>query len=353
MRQFLCFCFLIWCPILSLLGQTQLPNPGFENWPGSEYSSPKGWHSFDEASGPFAKTVSNKPGFGNPAALQRTAGHSGKYAVTIRCTKILGVAANGALTTGRVHMAAMTAASPKNYCYSDVNNGYAFKFTGRPDSLYFWAKFDMNGDVQATAKAHLHTQCNFRDFVDIGQESNIASAIFYFKDAGKGKWHQYKQPFKAYDKVYKATAAQAPIPTLKTWTRKPTHMLLSFSTNRNVMSGSKGDALSIDDIRLIYNKLLSSISVDDVEVADFCKSKKNYVAPCDKSAWTEGFPVVKAHTESPRAVADVQQATFANPVAIITVYHDDVYSGEAEPVVYCVRFVMRDEEPVCDGNSPK
>ena len=66
--------------------QVQMPNPGFENWPGEVTSSPKGWHSFDEAGGVFAKTVSNKGGVGNPAALERVAGHSGKYAVVLRCT---------------------------------------------------------------------------------------------------------------------------------------------------------------------------------------------------------------------------------------------------------------------------
>ena len=131
-----------------------MPNPGFENWPGEVTSSPKGWHSFNEAGGVFAKTMSNKGGPGNPAALERVAGHSGKYAVVLRCTKILGVSANGALTSGRVYMGAMGAASAKNYCFTDRANGYAFKFTGRPDSISFWAKFDMKEAVSATAKAH-------------------------------------------------------------------------------------------------------------------------------------------------------------------------------------------------------
>ena len=324
--------------VLPLQAQVQMPNPGFENWPGEVTASPKGWHSFNEAGGVFAKTMSNKGGPGNPAALERVAGHSGKYAVVLRCTKILGVSANGALTSGRVYMGAMGAASAKNYCYTDRANGYAFKFTGRPDSISFWAKFDMKESVYATAKAHLHTDCDFRDFVDIGQESDIASAILYFKNPKDGKWHKYKQAFKAYDKVYKATAAQAPIPTLNTWTRKPSYLLFCFSTNRYVMTGNKGDALYLDDIRLIYNKNLSAIQVDGTELYDYKKGQNDYVFFVSNTQETQ-LPVVTAFAESPRAVVEVQQATVQNPVAEIKVYHDDVYAGEAEPEVYTVRFV--------------
>ena len=326
------------CLAFASRAQVQMPNPGFENWPGEATSSPKGWHSFNEAGGVFAKTMSNKGGAGNPAALERVAGHSGKYAVVLRCTKILGVSANGALTSGRVYMGAMGAASAKNYCFTDRANGYAFKFTGRPDSISFWAKFDMKESVYATAKAHLHTDCDFRDFVDIGQESDIASAILYFKNPKDGKWHKYKQAFKAYDKVYKATAAQAPIPTLDTWTRKPSYLLFCFSTNRYVMTGNKGDALYLDDIRLIYNKNLSAIQVDGLELYDYKKGKHDYVYFVSGPKESQ-CPFVAATAESPRAVVEVRQATAEDPVAEIKVYHDDVYAGEAEPEVYTVRFV--------------
>lgn len=332
-------CILAFCAmVLPLQAQVQMPNPGFENWPGEVTASPKGWHSFNEAGGVFAKTMSNKGGPGNPAALERVAGHSGKYAVVLRCTKILGVSANGALTSGRVYMGAMGAASAKNYCYTDRANGYAFKFTGRPDSISFWAKFDMKESVYATAKAHLHTDCDFRDFVDIGQESDIASAILYFKNPKDGKWHKYKQAFKAYDKVYKATAAQAPIPTLNTWTRKPSYLLFCFSTNRYVMTGNKGDALYLDDIRLIYNKNLSFIQVDGTELYDYKKGQNDYVYFVSNTQETQ-LPEVTASAESPRAVVEVRQATAENPVAEIKVYHDDVYAGEAEPERYTIRFI--------------
>lgn len=324
-------------------GQTQVPNRGFEDWPDEATSSPKGWHSYDESTGAFSKAMSNKGSVGNPAALERVAGHNGKYAVAIRCTKILGVSANGALTLGRVCMNAMGASSPKNYCYTDRKAGYAFRFTGRPDSVYFWAKFNMKGDVHATAKAHLHTDCDFKDFVDIGQSSDIASAIFYIKNPKDNKWHQYKRAFKAYDKVYKATADQAPIPTLSNWTRKPNYMLFSFSTNRYVMKGDKGDELCLDDIRLVYNKALSSIMIDGSDMEDFDKNKTDYTWIVSPDLIGYGLPVVSAKTESPRASIEVRQATLDNPTATITVSHDDVESGEAEPRIYTVRFILEDK----------
>lgn len=319
------------------LAQTQAPNPGFEDWPGSVTSSPKGWHSYDEAGGIFANAASNKSG--NPTALERVTGHRGKYACVIRCNKIMGVAANGALTTGRVYMGAMGAGSSKNYCFTDRANGYAFKFTGRPDSVYFWAKFKMKGDVYATAKAHLHTDCDFRDFVDIGQPSDIASAILYFNDKGNGEWHQYKQAFKAYASPQKATAEKAPLPTLTNWTRKPSYLLFCFSTNRYVMKGSKGDALYLDDIRMIYNKALSSIEIDGIKLNDFHKETLEYTCFYSPDLMSGTLPCIDAQTESPRATVSIKQATMDNPVAVITVSHDDVESGEAAPRIYRVHFV--------------
>lgn len=333
-RLYLLLILLLGCKLLSY-GQTQAPNPGFENWPGISTSSPAGWHSYDESAGIFAGAASNKSG--NPPALERVSGHSGKYACVIRCNKILGVAANGALTTGRVYMGAMGASSPKNYCYSDRQGGYAWRFTGRPDSMYLWAKFKMSGDVCATAKAHLHTDCDFRDFVDVGQKSDVASAIMYIKDRGKGGWHQYKQAFKAYSSPQKATAEQAPMPTVSDWTRRPNYLLLSFSTNRYVMKGTKGDALYIDDIRMVYNKALSSIQIGGDTIPGFDKAVLNYNYFCFSD--NQVFPEVFATTESPRAEIVIEQATANHPVAIITVFHDDVFAGEAEPRVYTVYFI--------------
>lgn len=322
----------VWyCSAQSVMQQP--PNQGFEQWSGEATSSPAGWHSYDEADGIFAGTASNSSG-GDAPALQRAAGHTGKNAVVIRCNKILGIAANGALTCGRVHMGAMTASSDDNYCYTDRDGGYACRFTSRPDSVSFWAKFKMKGKVTASAKAHLHTDCDFRDFVDIGQSSDIASAIFYFSDAGNGGWHQYKQAFKAYASPQKATAEQAPMPTVDTWTRRPSYLLFSFTTNRHVMKGSKGDALYIDDIRFIYNKRLSQIMIDGEPLPDFSPGCHAYV--CRRSAI--GCPQVAAVTESPRATVAVHQPTADNPVAEIVVSHDDVLAGEAQPVIYRIYF---------------
>lgn len=329
---------ILMCVTAALIAQVQMPNSGFENWPGEAISCPKGWHSFSDASGPFSKTMSNKGAPGNLPALERVPGHTGNYAVVIRCNKVLGVSANGAITNGRLNMGSMSASSLKNHSYTDRANGYGFKFTGRPDSLSFWAKFETKDAVTASVKCHLHTDCNFRDPADLGQTSNIASAILYFKNTGNGKWRNYKQAFRAYDKVYTATASFSPTPTVNTWTRTPSYLLINFSTNRYIMRGSKGDALYIDDVRLIYNKNLSSIQLDGVDYFAYQKGTNTYLCIMDESA-NAPLPIVTAVAESPRAVVSVRQATPENPVAEIKVYHDDVFAGEAEPERYSIRFV--------------
>jgi hypothetical protein len=203
----------------------------------------------------------------------------------------------------------------------------------------------MKGNVTASAKAHLHTDCDFRDFVDIGQPSDIASAIFYFQDKGNGQWHQYKQAFKAFASPQKATAEQAPIPTLDNWTRRPSYLLFSFTTNRYVMKGTKGDALYIDNIQFIYNKKLSMLYIDGTELPDFSSDREEYVCFFDPKG-LPSLPHVDAVTESPRAEVSIRQATMSNPVAEVTVVHDDVISGTASPKVYRILFLPQTPSPL-------
>ena len=108
------------------------------------------------------------------------------------------------------------------------------------------------------------------------------------------------------------------------------------------MKGSKGDALYLDDIRMIYNKALSSIQVDGVEINNFHKETLEYTYYYSPSLTRGLLPQIETQTESPRATAQVEQASLQNPEAIITVSHDDVESGEAEPRIYRVRFVPID-----------
>ena len=106
------------------------------------------------------------------------------------------------------------------------------------------------------------------------------------------------------------------------------------------MKGTKGDALYIDNIQFIYNKKLSMLYIDGMELPDFSSDLQDYVCFYDPKS-SPLLPLVEASTESPRAEVSIRQATPANPVAEVTVLHDDVIMGAASPKVYRILFLPR------------
>ena len=111
------------------------------------------------------------------------------------------------------------------------------------------------------------------------------------------------------------------------------------------MKGTKGDALYIDNIQFIYNKKLSMLYIDGVELPDFSGDREEYVCYFDPKG-LPALPQVEAVTESPRAEVSVRQATLENPVAEVTVIHDDVILGEASPKVYRILFLPQSASPL-------
>ena len=111
------------------------------------------------------------------------------------------------------------------------------------------------------------------------------------------------------------------------------------------MKGTKGDALYIDNIRFIYNKKLSMLYIDGVELPDFSNDRDEYVCFFDPKSYPV-MPRVEAVAESPRAEVSVRQATMSNPVAEVTVIHDDVVSGIASPKIYRILFLPQTISPL-------
>lgn len=309
-----------------ITAQTQMPNSKFEEWSTTDKGNaiPKYWHSYGDGDcqlkgiyswgcGPMKKNHSN-----------RVAGHTG-YGCEIYSTTLAGNLVNGVITTGQMLFASHEDSSPDNYTYTDKDNKLGHKaamaFSGRPDSVYFWCKFEMkNPSNVAVAKFHLHGNLAYRDVsshsASTAQKGKIGNAFCSFKDPNDKKWHQYKFKFTYYDEQNNV---------VKISSRTPSYILACFSTNKLTKGGSNGDKLIIDDIVMVYNKRLSYIEVDGERLPGFNPDKTDYTLYCND---LKTMPVITAETQSPNATVRIEQPSGDNNyTARIIVTHDD---GEKE-----------------------
>ena len=183
------------------MAQTQLPNADFEQWTSTASGNalPKYWHSFNEADCQLKGIYA----WGCPCMLKnhsnRVAGHKG-YGCEIYSDFVGGVAlVNGVMTTGQMRFATPDTKSEDNHNYTDRDNNAghhaAIPFTGRPDSVSFWCKFEMKKPSNvAAAKFHLHGNVAYKDVnthqANTPQKGKIGNAFCEMKDPNDGKWHQ-------------------------------------------------------------------------------------------------------------------------------------------------------------------
>lgn len=238
-------------------------NGGFEGaWSNNE---PAEWHSFGTATGGMASFVT-----GNTDQFTRSTdkrpGSTGSQSAVIKSKSIFGVKANGNCTNGRIYAGSMTASDgSKNYNFSEpsTNNTYNTPFAGQPDSMVFWAKYiPADGNPSNTAnKARAHavitTNAQYQDPEAGNNYSSVKIAdaeINYSATSTKG-WQRISVPFKYYS-VDPTTAA---------------YMLMTFTTNANpgggTTSGSSVDNIYLDDVEMVYNYRLSSLTMNGTTVS--------------------------------------------------------------------------------------
>lgn len=268
--------------------EPQIPNSGFEVWmnegetvegglTGKETHSlaePVGWHSFKTAGGSFASMGGDQLRMSTDVRP----GSTGKVSAQIRSNNIMGIPANGNLTTGRINMGSMTAADiTKNYNFTDlVDLAHSVPFSSVPDSLTFWVKFKITdklyqstglfqgfnvtdtSDMYAALTVTIHDgDTSYRDpNVDSLKQSwethVVAKAQQLFPDS-KGQWVRYSVPFEA------------------GISQKPEYILVSLTTNINAGMGpgsgfTNVDTLWLDDILMIYNPEVS-IALDKNDIS--------------------------------------------------------------------------------------
>ena len=244
-----------------IFAQYQLTNSGFENWESVSQSSKSGqeptqWNSFI--------TMQTKSSLYNSARANKVEsstdvrpGTTGSKSAKIWSTSVLGVVANGNLTTGRIYGGSMTASDASgNYNFSDPSSDSQFKhtFAGKPDSIATWLKFvPSSTSTEARVSAIIHENSRYQDPEATTYSNVVAKAqTNFFPTSDKG-WQRISVPF-----VYEGN-------------KTPAYILVSYTTNKTPGKGSANDALYIDDAEMIYNSKANSVSFNGTTFAGFDK----------------------------------------------------------------------------------
>lgn len=245
----------------------QFLNGGFENYEVGEnaevkypfHVEPYNWHGFESADGGWASLVSGTPHTFISDSI--APGSTGQHSVLLTSVDIMGLAiANGTLTTGRLHAGAVSADDPKNNAYLDMSKEDVDKYKapfyqymdGTPDSLAVWVKF-IQGTPQenhpyATISTAITDGTYYQEPCD-KEYTNIFGVARNSKiTTNNGEWQRLVIPFD-YDS-YKQKGVEGKA------------IFATISTNANPGYGSV-DSLYVDDIQLIYNNEVKSISFKD------------------------------------------------------------------------------------------
>ena len=312
--------------------QYQLLNPGFESWEGTSVNSrPSQWSSFPQADGSWAWAASTAQHYHRNGGRPGTSGSS--Y-LTIYSRSVLGIVANGNMTTGQIHAGSTSASSSSNYNYTHRGSAYCHTFSGTPDSMYVWVSYyAANASSQGSVRAYLHGDSDFRDPNDC-TTANIycGKAVSQFirttTSASTPTWVQQRVPF-----VYDGTSSV-------------NYVLMSMTTNTTAGGGSANDSLSVDDIEFIYSAWLDSLYVNDVAMADVQRDSFNYAYSLPDVAALQNATVsyVAQASDAITAVDVLEPNGQTRQFVLYVLAEDSVTSRTYTVTLTC-------PEPVCDTVS--
>lgn len=241
----------------------QFLNGGFENYEVGEnaevkypfHIEPYNWHGFESADGDWASLVSGTPHTFISDSI--APGSTGQHSVLLTSVDMWLAIANGTLTTGRLHADAMSADDPKNNAYLDMSKGDVDKYKapfyqymdGTPDSLAVWVKFIQGTPQEAYPYATISTVITDGTYYQEPCDKKYANIFGVARNnkivTNNGEWQRLVIPFD-YDS-YKENGV------------KGKAIFATISTNAAPGCGSV-DSLYVDDIQLIYNNEVKSIS---------------------------------------------------------------------------------------------
>lgn len=246
-------------------GVTQIGNGDFEDWRGVTTSNhaPNNWNSFETAEGSLA-------GLSSAQQIQMVEDHrpgsNGFYCADIWSRSVLGVIAQGNVTTGCINAGGMSATAKNNYNYSKTSDAKKSETLSKvPTAIRFWAKFVPAAVNTQHPNAHMeaavHDNCNYITYSDPSYQSAeekshvIAKAVKNFPTTN-GEWEEFTVPF---EKTCNAANGQL-------------YIIVNIATNSDPGQGQSDDHLYVDDVELLYDTEYTeaSIVMTDAKYATFC-----------------------------------------------------------------------------------
>ena len=258
---------------VALINQTtQIYGSDFETWHKAGTSDePNGWHGIKSGTG-----LASFAGASAFISDDVPADSKGEKSVKLQSGVTFGISANGTITTGRMAVGAMEAASTKNNVFVDPSstefdgNGDPFynTFHGRPTSITLWYKFKNGGNNTnpALISANLIGEGYFQEPAPEGTtyENLIANATSTLE--ATDEWKSVTVPFD-----YASYNAED---------IDPASILVTINTCSVPGGGSKSsddpDVLYVDDVQLNYAPVATSMSIFDQEVEGFSADKTEY-----------------------------------------------------------------------------
>ncbi len=265
----------------------QIPNSGFEDFHTDYYNKgekgektsevPNSWRSFMSCTGTMSEGFFGSFTKGSIHTYKSDdvrPGSTGKSSVKVVSLNALITSANGTITTGRLNAGSPTPADKTNNSFIDMSktdvdqNGDPFYVTmaGKPDSLKVWVKYTVGdrktgteNNVYATASAIITDGTYYQDPEEDGANyTNIVAKAKNDKIASNNsEWQELSIPF-----TYTENKVD------------PKAILITLSTcsvpGGGSMSDTNPDILLVDDISLVYNAGVKSMSVkgSDINIID-------------------------------------------------------------------------------------
>ncbi|MCQ2287564.1 MAG: hypothetical protein MJZ74_00500 [Muribaculaceae bacterium] len=235
----------------------QIKNSDFELWTASSGEAVN-WHGFKSASGSLAQAASST--FGKSTDVRP--GSKGKYSAIATSNSTFGIVANGTMTNGQLNAANMSAANTSNHSHMDKastekdkdGNPFYTPLLAQPDSVNVWIKFSQGTANKSypyctiSAIVYDDTSTPGATYYQDPENKTYANVVARAKksDIVVSGWNQYSIPFTPDAKTAANKSADA--------------ILVTASTNATPGKGSKGDQILLDDLQLVYEAAVTSVS---------------------------------------------------------------------------------------------
>lgn len=233
--------------------QQQPDNGGFENWDND--SEPTFWNNMTTG------TLCGLCGLGSSLRVfeDNSEVRTGNASARIESTLFdpgIGPTAhiNGTISTGEINAPSTTPSDGFSLTKrSDAR--FNHPFTDEPDSLVFWAKYNITDNSDSAAiSAIIHEDVDHRDPGGIASEV-IATANATFQTNGTSEWVRISVPF---------------VPGAST--NPAAYILITFTSSYEPGAGNENATLWVDDFEFIYNSPVTSV---EEQLADVVKVYPN------------------------------------------------------------------------------